>query len=88
MTTGKGEGGPYNDFPFDEVLAQVQEHIRKGHTIFQKFTCDTCGQRLTMEMPNKLYYEGNCDNCGDTTNIKERGCNYLLMMGLSIPEAI
>jgi hypothetical protein len=85
---GRGEGGPYVDGPFDEVAAEVEEHVRRGSTFFQKFTCAGCGQRLTMDVPNKLYTSGGCDKCGHVTDIQAQGCNYLLMMGISLPESI
>lgn len=69
------------DFPFDEIVATVTELKAKGGFLaFQKFTCVGCGNRLTMEEPFKFYTEGTCDNCDAVTNIKQQGCNYLLIM--------
>jgi hypothetical protein len=68
----------YNDYPWDEIVKAVNQHIANGATIYQKFSCEKCGQRLTMDVPNILFYEGTCDRCGHTTDIRKRGCNYLL----------
>jgi hypothetical protein len=63
--------------PFEEVLASANEVIERGGTVYQKFSCSNCGQRLTMDVPNTFYPEGNCDQCGHVTNIRETGCNFL-----------
>lgn len=69
----------YSDFPFDEAAAGAAEHIKNGATVFQKFTCVQCGERLTIEDANVFHSKGKCDRCGHVTNIRERGCNYLLV---------
>jgi Zn finger protein HypA/HybF involved in hydrogenase expression len=71
----------YLDHPFDEVAATAQEKIAEGATVYQKFTCAKCGQRLTIEEPNVFFTEGHCDKCGAITDIKKRGCNYLIIFG-------
>jgi hypothetical protein len=68
------------DFPFDEILDKVCEIIEQGdYLVLQKFTCEHCGQRLTMDVANKIFAEGGCDKCGKMTNIEKRGCNYTLI---------
>lgn len=67
------------DFPLDEIAQAVQEHIDNGCLIFQKFTCAGCGQRLVIDIPNRLYTSGNCDKCGHVTDIQKQGCNYMLI---------
>lgn len=69
----------YNDYPFDEVVKKAKEIIAQGGTIHQKFTCEKCGARLGMEEPNVFHATGHCDQCGHITNIRARGCNYLVM---------
>jgi len=46
----------------------------------KKFTCASCGNRLTIEVPNVFYTTGSCDKCDHITDIVMRGCNYLLIM--------
>lgn len=65
------------DFPFEEVVRSAEQKIEEGYTIFQKFTCVGCGQRLAMDVPNTFYETGGCDKCNVITNIKHNGCNYL-----------
>lgn len=70
------------DFPFDEVAETAMDLMEQGITIFQKFTCAGCGQRLTIDVPNKFFIEGTCDKCKTVTNIKKQGCNYTAMSGV------
>lgn len=78
-------GVTYNDYPFEQVCKRVKELADQGHRCYQRFICEHCGQKLHMEEANKFFMEGNCDQCGKTTNIKARGCNYLLIMGKPQP---
>ncbi len=73
------------DGPFDQVVAQANVQIKRGATVFQKFTCAGCGKRLAMDVPNVFYTEGTCDACGALTDIKARGCGFLLLAALT-PE--
>ena len=67
-----------NDFPFDEVLRGASEAISKGATVYQKFTCERCKERLTMDNPNVFYETGKCERCDHVTDIRKQGCNYLV----------
>lgn len=67
----------YNDYPVEEILKAANELIRQGVTVHQKFTCDKCGSRQTMDEPNTFYASGKCEECGHITDIKKKGCNYL-----------
>jgi transcription elongation factor Elf1 len=69
------------DKPIQEILEEVDPLVQAGATIHQKFTCDHCGARQTMTEPNKLYTSGLCEECGGTTNIEEKGCGYILILG-------
>ena len=73
----------YENFPLSEVAAAVQKFDPDVYTFFQKFTCAGCGQRLTIDTPNRLYTEGTCDKCDAVTNIEQQGCNYLLVLRMS-----
>lgn len=70
----------FRDFPFGEVVTKAQALSDAGHEVFQKFTCDGCGARLTMDEPGKFFETGTCDKCETVTNIKRKGCNFLLHM--------
>lgn len=65
------------DFPFSEVIAKANELVAHGHTVYQKFTCGNCGNRLTIDEPNRFYEHATCDKCHHETNVKEHGCNYM-----------
>jgi hypothetical protein len=70
------------DYPWDDVVNNAVDMILRGFTIYQKFTCVGCGARQTMDVPNTMYEMGTCEACGATTNIRKRGCNFLLIGGL------
>jgi hypothetical protein len=67
------------DFPWDEVVMEAERLTRAGFQVYQKFTCSGCGQRLTIETPNRFYETGSCDKCDVITDIKKQGCNFLLV---------
>lgn len=68
----------YNDYPIEECVATADKYIAKGMFAYQKFTCDHCGSRQTMGEPNTFFTSGTCEACGKTTDLKKKGCNYLL----------
>jgi hypothetical protein len=72
----------YNDYPLEEVVAQVDKTLAENPRaeFFQKFTCSGCGQRLTIDKPNSFHTIGTCDKCSAVTDIRIRGCNYLLVL--------
>lgn len=70
----------YNDHPYEEVKAQMREQIARGADVYQKFTCSGCGQRLGMDDANMIFTHGTCDQCSTITDIKSKGCNFLMMM--------
>lgn len=78
----------YRDFPFESICKEAETLIRKQPSIklYQKFTCDGCGNRLTMDKPNVFFETGTCDNCPTVTDIKAKGCNYLAHMVLGIDQ--
>lgn len=81
----KGKKKPL-DFPFEKVIKRANELACGGLTVYQKFTCDKCKQRLTMPIANAFYETGSCDRCGHVTDIKKRGCNYTVMTALNLPS--
>lgn len=71
------------DFPFLEVAETADQAVRNGGTIYQKWSCDGCGARITGSKPNLFTKSGKCDHCGTITDIVKKGCDYLLLMPLS-----
>lgn len=76
------DGRAYHDYDFEKVVAKVKKLTTEGHRCYQKFSCEKCDNRLGIDRPNTFYEQGSCDNCGHITNIRERGCNYTLVMNL------
>lgn len=68
----------YNDYPIEECAVTADEVIKKGGTVYQKFTCSGCGSRQTMDKPNVFFESGTCQKCNALTDIKAQGCNYLV----------
>ena len=69
----------YNDYPLSEILEAVNElRARGGVTCYQKFTCDKCGERQTIDEPDTFYAKGKCEECGHITDIEKKGCNYMV----------
>jgi hypothetical protein len=75
----------YNDYPLHDIAQSVQRLINDGATVYQKFTCDKCGSRQTIEEPNRLFASGTCEACGHTTDIVKRGCNYMVHYKIALP---
>jgi len=69
----------YNDYPIDDCLQTAQPYIDSGATVHQKFTCQHCKSRQTMETPNVFYRSGHCEKCNGITIITK--CNYMLKLG-------
>ena len=69
----------YNDHPFYECAAAAEKLIAYVHEVYQKFTCDGCGQRLTIDQANAFHKLGTCDQCNAITNIEHKGCNYMVV---------
>jgi len=72
------------DGPFADAAARAQEAIAAGFTIYQKFTCQGCGARNTMEKPNTFFKQGTCEDCGRTTKIEE--CGFMAVGGVSLDQ--
>jgi hypothetical protein len=70
------------DYPFYECARQAEELIQNGATIYQKFSCATCGARNTIETPNVFYTSGKCGECWSMTNLLSSGCNYMVHLDL------
>lgn len=69
----------YNDYPLAECCATAEKLVARGALCFQKFTCEECGSRQTIDEPNKFYVSGRCEECSHVTDIAARGCNYVVI---------
>jgi hypothetical protein len=67
------------DHPFEQILANADELIKAGAEVHFKFTCENCRARQTFDVPNALYEEGKCEECGHVTNLRKRGGNYMVV---------
>lgn len=67
-----------NDYPIEVCAAKAAPFVARGHSFFQKFTCEQCGSRQMMEEENVWFETGRCEECGHITSIRDRGCNYAL----------
>jgi len=73
MTHYQNDKYDYNDIPLELALERAEWWIDRGFVVHQKFTCENCGNRLTIEEPNKFFAKGSCDKCGYVTEIKKCG---------------
>lgn len=71
----------YNDYPLEEIAAAAEKEIAAGKTVYQKWTCKACGERVTMGEPNVFFTTGRHDECpvedGYLTELA--GCNYMVI---------
>ncbi len=65
------------DIPWPELLAKADHAIKKGATLYQKFTCENCGSRQTMDTPNSFYMQGVCEECKHVTDLVKNGGGYM-----------
>jgi len=63
------------DLPIPEAVEMANELLALSPfaSVFFKFTCERCGNRLTFDVPNVLFKRGSCDKCGHITEIKKVG---------------
>jgi hypothetical protein len=64
--------------PWNDVVASAGDLINKGLHVYQQFNCEKCGAKQTMDVPDKLYISGICEECGHETDIVKNGCNYMV----------
>jgi ribosomal protein S27E len=74
----------FNDYPLEECANEAIKYVKKGASVFQKWTCGHCGSRQTMEEKNQFYRAGICEECGKETVISR--CNYTVVFSMgSVP---
>jgi hypothetical protein len=73
------------DHPYEKVAEDayqqriVADALGIPIIVYFKWTCEKCRTRNTFDVPNKLFMEGICGDCGHVTNIRRRGCGYLII---------
>ena len=70
------------DLPFKEAVDKALDMINRGCHVYQKFTCVNCGERQTIDTPNKFYKLGICEECKYQTDIEAQGCGFMLVTGM------
>lgn len=70
-----------SDLPFDVIVEQVDKLLTESPTaeVYQKFTCERCGARQTMDKPNSFYREGSCEECGHVSPIHYCGFAMVIL---------
>jgi len=71
----------YNDYPFEEIAEDAGKILAqdKNASVYQKFSCENCGSRQTIDEPNRFYTLGKCEECSHVTDLRRRGCNFMVM---------
>lgn len=68
----------YQDYPLQECATLAEAYIMAGASVFQKWTCQHCGARQSMEQENQFFRSGRCEECNEYTVIK--ACSYAVIM--------
>jgi len=68
-------------YPFNDCVTQASKFMEDGFEVHQQWNCQHCLIKQTMEEPNAFFTRGTCENCGKETDIRLRGCNYMLIAG-------
>lgn len=71
----------FKDISFNAACRDADKLVHKGATVYQKWTCDSCGERVTANNPNSFTTLGLHEDCGHVTDIKAKGCGYMLIWG-------
>jgi hypothetical protein len=69
----------HKDYPLTECLEAMNKLVLKGATVYQKWTCERCGDRVTANNPNTITAHGHHEDCGHVTDLTIKGCNYTAM---------
>jgi hypothetical protein len=80
----------YRDHPLHECVALAEKYFNQGGTVYQKWTCGKCGERVMANEPNTFtelgHHEEKADGspCGYITDIRKTGCNWALHMPIGM----
>lgn len=73
-----------NDYPVEEVLANMEKQAANGALCYVKYTCEGCGARQTSEEANTWHADGyECEACGHLT--KPTKINFMLVLAPIVP---
>ena len=77
-----GPSSELKDHSFGSIIRAMAKHVANGHTVYLKWTCAGCGQRLGSEEPNAVHRYMKCEECGTVTDLAQKGAkpNYMLEM--------
>ena len=76
-----------NLHPWNEVLANADRKIQEGWSVYQQWNCAHCGIKQTMSDKNKFFTRGKCEECGQKTDIKKDGHNFIAI-SWAAPKAL
>lgn len=71
-------------YPWHEVSRNFLRQVKAGRIGFQTWNCDECGAKESMAQSNALYWEGECENCGHVTDLRRKGFNFTLIVGVNV----
>lgn len=77
------------DLPRDELCRRAEIMVDEAPcqvNVLFKFTCEHCGERCTLQEPNKLYEEGECFKCGHKTKIEVGGFTLQYLTHIPKPQ--
>jgi hypothetical protein len=70
------------DHHIDEVVPNANRMIEAGADVYFKFTCENCRARQMFDEPNALFRQGSCEECGHVTDLRRRGCNFMVVTAI------
>lgn len=70
------------DGPLEDIVREAEVLRQQGYMCFQRFTCEKCGTRQTMDEPAKFYTHGGCEECKHVTHLKQCGFMAIKAPGL------
>ena len=69
----------HDDYPLDVIAKSCDLVIKRGGFILQKWTCEGCNRRITGNNVNVMVEQGHCQDCNHVTDLRRRGCNFMLL---------
>jgi hypothetical protein len=66
-----------NLHPWNDVLANAKRKMDQGWTVYQQWNCAHCGVKQTMPDKDKFFIKGKCEKCGEETDIRKDGMNFM-----------
>jgi len=76
-----------NLYPLNDVAKNAAKYANEGVTIHQQWLCSHCHVKQTMGEANIFYTCGECEECGQVTDIARDGCNFVAVINVSVQSA-